>query len=79
MIKKLAVSHAKLCMKNCVEKIDVLAGIYICENTMSTFCDIDCSFPTSLSSKSYESFNEIDMFVLRLNEWLDHFIENNSA
>jgi hypothetical protein len=74
ILKEFARSHAKLCMRKIVTKIDCLAAINITENVMKTLFSSG-SF-TSPFEPEFESLTAVDNHYGKMSEWLENLIEN---
>lgn len=75
VLKQLAESHAKLCLRNIVNCSDVLAAINICEKYIRVL--FTTGSHSSPAEPSIHTLGEIDVFQAKLYEWFECFTRDN--
>lgn len=70
----MAKAHAKLCLRNVVNELDVLAAVNISEKYIRVFFDKDSY--SSPDEPKFTSMDEIDDFYYQLQSWFTSFTQN---
>lgn len=73
VLKQMAESHAKLCLRYEVLEQDVLAAINICEKYIRTFFEPDSY--ASPAEPQFSSLDDVDDYQNQLREWFSFFTD----